>query len=427
VFARCGCRDERGGRRGASCPRLGEAGHGSWYFSSELPRYMDGGRRRLRRGGYLTCEAAAAARDRLSVPVLGDSRDGVYTVVEWLEAWVETRARLRDSTRRMYRGHIRLYFRRLLDGVLLRELHIGHVQDAFQRLFDDGMTAATARRLFSTLRSALNAAVRERLIRDNPARYLKLPKGRRPFAVVWTKRRVQEWRRTGERPVVAVWTPAQLAEFLSAIVDHPMFGVYHLIAMRGLRRGEACGLWWDDLDLDEGVVYISRQLQEGAGGQLQACPLKTESSLRAVALDPETVVVLRAHRSRQNKEFAKAGITPQGWVFTREDGEPLSPSYLTHKFNDLVEGTGLPPVRLHDLRHGAATLMLLAGEELKTIADQLGHSSVVLTADTYLSVAVELGLKAAAAAARLVLNAGKSPPGGGARRRSAPVLAEITA
>ena len=99
----------------------------------------------------MTCEAAAAERDRLSVPVLGDPRDGVYTVVEWLE----TRARLRDSTRRMHQGHIRLYFRRLLDGVLLRELHIGHVQDAFQRLFDDGMTA--------------------RLIGDNPARYLKAP------------------------------------------------------------------------------------------------------------------------------------------------------------------------------------------------------------------------------------------------------------
>src|SRR6202020_1692822 len=95
----------------------------------------------------------------------------------------------RDSTRRMYRGHIRLHSRRLLDGVLLHELHIGHVQDAFQRLFDEGMTAATARCWFSTLRSALNAAVRERLIRDNPAKYLKLPKGRRPFAVVWTKRR----------------------------------------------------------------------------------------------------------------------------------------------------------------------------------------------------------------------------------------------
>jgi integrase len=290
------------------------------------------------------------------------------------------------------------------------------------------MTAATARRLFSTLRSALNAAVRERLIPDNPARYLKLPKGRRPFAVVWTKRRVQEWRRTGERPVVAVWTPAQLVQFLSAIAGHPMFAAYHIMSMRGLRRGEACGLVWDDLDLDEGIAYISRQLQQGANGQLKACPLKTESSCRAVALDPETILVLRAHRSRQERHFNQAGTRSEGWVFTHEDGEPLSPSYLTRKFNDLVEEAGLPPVQLHDLRHGAATLMLLAGEELKTIADQLGHSSVVLTADTYLSVAVELGLKAAAAAARLVLNAGKSPPGGGSvRRRRAPVLAEITA
>jgi len=162
------------------------------------------------------------------------------------------------------------------------------------------------------------------------------------------------------------------------------------------------------LDLDEGVAYISRQLQQGADGQLKACPLKTESSRRAIALDPETVLVLRAQRSRQDRHFSQAGITSEGWVFAHEDGEPLSPSYLTHQFNDLVEEAGLPPVRLHDLRHGAATLMLLAGEELKTIADQLGHSSVVLTADTYLSVAVELGLKAAAAAARLVLRAARA-------------------
>jgi integrase len=228
--------------------------------------------------------------------------------------------------------------------------------------------------------------------------------------------------------VVAVWTPAQLVQFLSAIAGHPMFAAYHIMSMRGLRRGEACGLVWDDLDMDEGIAYISRHLQQGANGQLKACPLKTESSRRAVALDPETIIVLRAHRSRQERHFSQAANTSEGWVFTHEDGEPLSPSYLTHKFNDLVEEAGLPPVRLHDLRHGAATLMLLAGEELKTIADQLGHSSVVLTADTYLSVAVELGLKAAAAAARLALNAGKSPPGGGSvRRRSAPVMAEITA
>jgi hypothetical protein len=160
VFARCGCRNKRGGRRGASCPRLGEAGHGSWYFSLDLPRHVDGGRRRLRWGGYLTGEAAAVARERLSVPRPGDPGGHVLTVADWLETWAETRARLRDSTRRIYRSHIRQHFRRLFDGVLLSELHVGHVDRAFRRLFDEGMTPATARRLFSTLRTAMNAAAR---------------------------------------------------------------------------------------------------------------------------------------------------------------------------------------------------------------------------------------------------------------------------
>jgi len=196
--------------------------------------------------------------------------------------------------------------------------------------------------------------------------------------------------------------------------------------MRGLRRGEACGLKWEDLDLDEGLAYLSRQIQEGPDGRLRACPLKTESSCRAVAMDPQTVTVLRAHHSWQARWLSESGIETQGWVFTDEIGRPLSPDCLTRTFNRLVEESGLPPVRLHDLRHGAATL-ILAGDELKTIADQLGHSSVVLTADTYLSVAVELGLKSAAEAARLVLNAGKRPPGGGdVRRRGGPVLVEIT-
>jgi integrase len=98
-------------------------------------------------------------------------------------------------------------------------------------------------------------------------------------------------------------------------------------------------------------------------------------------------------------------------VFAAEDGLPLAPDHLTWAFSRLVRVAGLPPVRLHDLRHGAATLMLVAGTDLKTIADQLGHSSVVLTADPYLSVAAELGLTAAADSARLVLRAGRYPSG----------------
>lgn len=85
-----------------------------------------------------------------------------------------------------------------------------------------------------------------------------------------------------------------LAQFMAFIGSHRLFAVFHLIAMHGLRRGEARGLKWEDLDLDEGLAYLSRQVQEGPDGRLRACPLKTESSCRAVAMGPWTVTVRRA-------------------------------------------------------------------------------------------------------------------------------------
>ena len=244
------------------------------------------------------------------------------------------------------------------------------------------------------------------------------------FAVVWTARRVKQWKRTGKRPVVAVWTPAQTRRFLASIAGHPLYTAFLVMALCGLRRGEAAGLRWNDLDLDAGLAYVTRQVQR-VKGVLTPCPLKTPASLRAVSLAPEIVAALRVLRQAQ-AEYAQAnGIPPSRHVCP--GGGPLRPDYLTAAFGRLVKRSGLPPVRLHDLRHGAATLMLLAGMELKVIADQLGHSSVVLTADTYLSVAVEFGLKGAAAAARLILSHAGRPPGGGTTRRpSAPPQAVIT-
>ena len=107
-------------------------------------------------------------------------------------------------------------------------------------------------------------------------------------------------------------------------------------------------------------------------------------------------------------------------MFTALDGGPMSPDYLTQTFTQLVKASGLPPARLHDLRHGAASLALAAGVDLKVVADQLGHCSIVLTADTYVSVAVEPALSAAEAVARLVMRAGRRPPGGGKSASPAP-------
>jgi integrase len=124
---------------------------------------------------------------------------------------------------------------------------------------------ATLKRIHATIRAALNAAVREQLIGDNPARYV-VPPARRPRAVVWTDEQIRLWRRTGVRPVVAIWTAAQTSQFLHSITGHRLYAAYHLSALRGLRRGEAAGLRWCDLDLDNRVAVINSQQPRGHRG-----------------------------------------------------------------------------------------------------------------------------------------------------------------
>ena len=173
--------------------------------------------------------------------------------------------------------------------------------------------------------------------------------------MVCTANRVEHWRATGERPRVAVWTAAQTAQFLHTIQGDRLYAAFHLIALRGLRRGETAGLRWCDVDLDEGVAVISQQLQQ-YDGHMVTCPPKTSHSARVIALDHTTVAALRAHRARQHAEQQQPGHHDSGYVFTGLGGDPLAPDRLTRHFRALSEAAGLPPVRLHDLRHGAATL-----------------------------------------------------------------------
>jgi hypothetical protein len=174
VYKRCGCREDTAGLRlGASCQRLGEEGHGSWFFSMDLPRHVGGVRRRLRRGGYATREDAGCALERLRLP-----GGRVLTVADWLEVWLTTRVRLRATTMRSYSAHVRRYLIPHLGMVLLAELDAGHLEKVFTALLtQEKLTVATLRRVHSTLRSALNAAVREKLgdvpvDQDRSPRYL---------------------------------------------------------------------------------------------------------------------------------------------------------------------------------------------------------------------------------------------------------------
>ena len=281
------------------------------------------------------------------------------------------------------------------------------------------VSAATCQRIRSTLRAGLNAAIRRQIITFNPASHVELESAKRPKPLVWTEERIEHWELTGERPSpVMVWTPEQTGAFLDQAVGDRLYALFHLVTFRGLRRGEACGQRWADTNLRAGLLTVAKQLVVDGWAVYEDDP-KTDAGARTIALDSETVAVLEAHRKRQRADREQWGEAwvETGRVFTKENGEWLHPTAVTDRFRELAEAAGLPPIRLHDLRHGAATLAHAAGADLHSIKEMLGHSSIGITSDTYTTLLPQVDRAIAEAAAQLVPRANR--PG-----RAAPSEAE---
>jgi integrase len=176
--------------------------------------------------------------------------------------------------------------------------------------------------------------------------------------LLWTAPRVEQWRKTGERPArVMVWTAEQACAFLDSISDDRLYALYHLVVYYGLRRAELGELDWAYLDLARRRLHVQGDV-------------KSEDSDRSFTIDPATAGVLEAWRERQLFEALEwgDGWTNNGRVFTREDGTPLRPGWVSEHFGVLVGRADLPPVRFHDLRHGAATMLRAAKVDIKTIS-----------------------------------------------------------
>jgi integrase len=287
------------------------------------------------------------------------------------------RAGLRPSTVHGYRDHIDRYIIPSLGRITLADLTARRLRLSFdilarQRTAKGTLIAAsTVERARATLRSALNAAIREGLIAGNPLAQVRVARPVRPHPVIWTGERVASWRRDGIRPPVAVWTLRQLITFLAGVEHDRLAALWWLIALRGLRRGEAAALDLDDLDGEARELTICRQLV-ALPGELYCGPPKSRASSRTVALDESCTRRLARHAIQQDIELLEHRITGQrrsdarartgpSWrhgkaMFTYADGRPIRPEYLTHRFRQLIRKLDLPPVRLHDLRHGAATL-----------------------------------------------------------------------
>jgi integrase len=168
-----------------------------------------------------------------------------------------------------------------------------------------------------------------------------------------------------------------------------------------MRRGELLGLRWRDLDLDAGRLAIVQTIV----GKRQLSQPKSDRGRRSVELDPATVTALREHRKRQLEErmaLAPAYRDEFDLVFCREDGEPLWPQSFSRTFERQSKSAGLPPIRLHDLRHTHATLALAAGIHPKVVSERLGHASVAITLDTYSHAIPAMQADAAAKVAALI-------------------------
>jgi integrase len=174
------------------------------------------------------------------------------------------------------------------------------------------------------------------------------------------------------------------AAFLVATAGHRLHVVWRLVLTRGLRRGEVCGLKWEDIDLDSGHLRIRRALLE-FGGRVTVDTPKSRKSARVVSLDAETVRLLREHRRQQATERLAAGSAYEldDWVTADEIGRPYRPDTISRRFRQAARAAGLPVIKLHEGRHTAATLALEAGVDIKVVSAQLGHSTTQITADIY--------------------------------------------
>lgn len=289
------------------------------------------------------------------------------TVGDWCRTWHATYKAAPAS--RYKRGRI---IQQRIQGddigkIPITRLRYAQVQDWVDRMVMEGLAPTTIRSITSTLSMALTQAVRRQIIAANPCADLDLPSvGKRRWCVLDAE---------------------QARRIVTDTRDDPLHAAWVLAVTVGLRRGELMALEWKDIDLTTGVLRVERTVTLTAEGRRHVGPdTKTESSRRTIRLPQVCIDALRRHRARQNERRLSAGDvwTDSGVVFDGGLGERYPFNGIATTFRAMKLTARLPDdLRIHDLRHSAITLMILAGVPIPAIAKLAGHSNPAVTMRTY--------------------------------------------
>lgn len=292
------------------------------------------------------------------------------TVDEYLEKWLEISAkpRLKERTHGDYKEYLKRYVSPNIGKMKLSKLKPLDVQAVYTWMIGKGFAPRTIQYTHSILSSALKQAVKWQILSYNPASLTDRPQN--------------------HRKEMKVLSPEEAKQFLEAAKEDRWGIIFSLAISTGMRPEKYLGLRWKNIDLKNGLATIERVLvDKRVGGGWTLEEPKTSQSRRTIPLPNAVSQELVAHRREQLEERLKFGQAYQkfDFVFATELGTPILRSNLTRRhFKPILKKAELPEdIRLYDLRHTCATLLLAAGENPKVVSERLGHASIVLTLDTY--------------------------------------------
>lgn len=281
------------------------------------------------------------------------------TTASYLDEWVSSLT-VRPRTAESYGDVVRRYLKPALGRVPLAKLQPEHVtrmlRDLEQR--QPPLSPTTVRYAYVVLRIALGRALKVGKVHRNVATLVDSP--------------------TKARREVQPMTAAEARVFLESVRGDRLEVLYRLAVATGMRQGELLALRWQDVDLDGGSLEVRHTLVRGTR---ELAPPKTEQARRHIALDGDTLAMLRAHRLTQAS--IRVPEHDRDFVFTTRDGQPFHARNVLHAYHDALASAGMPRRTFHQLRHGFATLLLENGEELANISKALGHSTFTTTVDFY--------------------------------------------